>query len=204
MQTNIILTWATLTLTLGGQPIIQQKLQTNKQVKEEENKSFDFEKQLSTASAGQAMSINLVNGKLELTSVGGDNNNTSGHGTKVTTNAGLTKGENKEDSSAFDSILGGESATKEKCNKGDVIKDVTLKGGKHSGKFNDKGDVENIDQCTDLCCKDKACNVAFMLGKTCYTVACKNKELCEHSSAPPSNFKPRLVYVRPVESKKGR
>ena len=172
---------------------MQQKLQ--------ENKTIDLEKQLSAASAGQAMSLNLVNGKLELTSVTAANKTT---GQKTEGNGGSTKGDNKEASSAFDSIFGEKTPNKEKCDKSDVFKDVTLKGGKSSGKFDDKGDVASMEECTDLCCKDKSCNVAFMLGKTCYTVACKSKELCEHSLAPPSNFKPRLVYVRPLKSKQGK
>ena len=184
-------------------PPVQDTPQTSK-----EHKKIGLGKQISAASAGQAMSLNFINGKLKLTPVGGANESSGegpkeSFGSKLSDALGLPKVGHKNGSGAFDTIFGGESTKKEKCNKGDVIKDVTLKGGKSSGKFNDKGDVKNMDECTDLCCKDSTCNVAFMLGKTCYTVACKSKELCEHSSAPPSNFKPRLVYVRPIKNREG-
>ncbi|CAH3168884.1 unnamed protein product [Pocillopora meandrina] len=62
-----------------------------------------------------------------------------------------------------------------------------------------------MDECQDICCRDEKCNVAFMLGKTCYSVACKSKELCEHSKAPPTDYNPQLSYVRPMKNsdKKG-
>ncbi|PFX26787.1 hypothetical protein AWC38_SpisGene8572, partial [Stylophora pistillata] len=57
-----------------------------------------------------------------------------------------------------------------------------------------------LTECQDICCKDEKCHVAFMLGETCYCVACKSKELREHSKAPPTDYNPQLSYVRPMKT----
>lgn len=173
-----------------AQPITSQTLLGKPQAdKEPETASKpDVKEQIKSAGAGQAMTMSLVNGQLKLTPVSAE----SGAG------SGSDKSPGKESSGAFDAILGG-AHDKPSCKKVKVVSDVTLKGGKSAGKFNDHGDVKSMDTCQDLCCKQKDCNIAFMLGKTCYSVTCKDNKACEHTTAPPSNFNPRLAYVRPVQ-----
>lgn len=130
------------------------------------------------------MKMNIVDGKLQLTPV----DSSKDHPKK-----------NKTSSvGAFDAILGGDDDTNDKCPAAKIITDVTLKGGKKAGKFKDQGDVKNMKECKKLCCEDDKCNLAFMLEKTCYTVTCKSEKLCEHTPAPPSDFRPRIAYVRPL------
>lgn len=136
-----------------------------------------FKNQIKSAAAGQAMQMNIVDGKIKLTPVGGS-----------------------ENSEASESKAKTDDSTKKQCNKAKVLDNVTLKGGKKSGKFSNHGDVKGMDECQDICCKDKKCNVAFMLGKTCYSVACNSKDLCEHTKAPPSDYSPQLAYVRQLEN----
>ena len=95
---------------------------------------------------------------------------------------------------------------KSSCKAVKLIKDVTLSGGKKAGNFTEHGQVDSMDKCVDFCCKEKKCNLVLLLGKACYSVACKDKKSCETSPAPPSNFVPQLAIVRPVEEnvKKGR
>ena len=135
------------------------------------------------------MKMDIVDGKLQLTPVGKHNPKKN-----ATSSVG-----------AFDAILGGGDDKGDKCMTAKIITDVTLKGGKNAGKFKDQGDVKNMKACKKLCCKDEECNLAFMLEKTCYTVTCKTKDLCNHTPAPPSDFRPRISYVRPFKvSKTGR
>ena len=151
--------------------------------------------QIKSAAAGQAMKMNIVNGKIELTPVGASNVSEDASGkTSDTSHSSELKDNEKSDSG------------KKACEKVKVHKNVTLKGGKKAGNFNNHGDVQGMDECQDICCRDGKCNVAFMLGKTCYSVACKSKELCEHSKAPPTDYNPQLSYVRPMKTsdKKGR
>lgn len=133
------------------------------------------------------MKMNIVNGKIELTPVGGSNTSED--------NSGKTPDISKSSESSTKS---GESGKKE-CDKAKVLNNVTLKGGKKAGKFKNHGDVKGMDECQDICCKDKKCHVAFMLGKTCYSVTCKNKDLCEHTKAPLTDYNPQLAYVRKME-----
>jgi len=133
------------------------------------------------------MQMNIVDGKLQLTPVKAKQPPKK----NATSSAG-----------AFDAILGGDDDTDDKCMATKVITDVTLKGGKKAGKFKDQGDVKNMNACKKLCCEDDKCNLAFMLEKTCYTVTCKSKDLCDHTPAPPSDFRPRIAYVRPMADTK--
>ena len=98
------------------------------------------------------------------------------------------------------------SGKKSSCQAVKQMKDVTLSGGKGAGTFKEHGQVESMDKCVEFCCKERKCNLVLLLGKACYSVACKDKKSCETRPAPPSNFVPQLAIVRPVETntKKGR
>lgn len=144
--------------------------------------------QIQSAEAGQAMKMNIVNGKIELTPVGGSNVSEK------------TSGKTSDATEASESNKKSEDESRKKdCEKAKVLDNVTLKGGKKAGKFSNHGDVNGMDDCQDICCKDKKCHVAFMLGKTCYSVTCKSKDLCEHAKAPPTDYNPQLAYVRKME-----
>lgn len=177
----------------GNQPIASQ-LETKKTEIPAAPNDDSLKSQIKSAAAGQAMTMNIVNGKIQLTPVGGSNKSEdSSEKTSESSKTSESKVDTKSDSG------------KKECEKAKVLNNVTLKGGKKAGKFNNHGDVKGMEVCQDICCKDDKCHVAFMLGKTCYSVTCKNKELCEHTKAPPTDFNPQLSYVRPMEtsSKKG-
>ena len=171
----------------GGNQLAGDQSETKKTEIPQAQDDQSFKSQIKSAAAGQAMKMNIVNGKIELTPVGGSNTSED--------NSGKTPEISKGSESSTKS---GESGKKE-CDKAKVLNNVTLKGGKKAGKFKNHGDVKGMDACQDICCKDKKCNVAFMLGKTCYSVTCKNKDLCEHTKAPPTDYNPQLAYVRKME-----
>ena len=84
------------------------------------------------------------------------------------------------------------------CAKVPTLYNVTLKGGKHAGEFKEVSDAKSMKDCILHCCEDKTkkCNLAFMLGTSCYSITCKTKELCDTIPAPPSGFNPQLAIVR--------
>jgi len=177
----------------GNQPIASQVETKKTQIPAAQNDQ-SLKGQINSAAAGQTMKMDIVNGKIQLTPVGGSNKSEdSSQKTSESSQASEPKGDTKGDSG------------KKECEKAKVLNNVTLKGGKKAGKFNNHGDVKGMKECQDICCKDDKCHVAFMLGKTCYSVTCKTKELCEHTKAPPTDFNPQLSYVRQTEtsSKKG-
>lgn len=159
----------------GGNQLAGDQSETKKTEIPQAQDDQGFKSQIKSAAAGQAMEMNIVNGKIELTPVGGSNTSGSESSTKS------------------------DKPGKKECDKAKVLNNVTLKGGKKAGKFKNHGDVKGMDECQDICCKDKKCQVAFMLGKTCYSVTCKNKDLCEHTKAPPTDYNPQLAYVRKME-----
>jgi len=89
----------------------------------------------------------------------------------------------------------------EKCSPGILKSNVTLKGGRKSGEFREIKGLKDMKTCVARCCedRDKKCNLAFMLGDTCYSVSCKTKELCHTIPAPPTKFNPLVQYVRGLE-----
>ena len=181
-------------VTSGGNQPNANPLETKKTEIPAAQNDQSIKSQIKSAAAGEAMTMNIVNGKIQLTPVGGSNKSEdSPKKTSGSSETSESKGQTKSDSG------------KKECDKAKVLNNVTLKGGKKAGKFNNHGDVKGMDECQGICCKDDKCHVAFMLGKTCYSVTCKSKELCEHTKAPPTDFNPQLSYVRPMEtsSKKG-
>ena len=87
------------------------------------------------------------------------------------------------------------------CTPGILKSNVTLKGGRKAGEFIEIKGLSDMKSCVKRCCDDmfKKCNLAFMLGDTCYSVACKQKELCATIPAPPTKFNPLVQYVRGLE-----
>ncbi|XP_022801241.1 uncharacterized protein LOC111338939 [Stylophora pistillata] len=166
-----------------NQPIANQQ-ETKKIEIPDAQTDLSLKSQIKSAAAGQAMKMNIVNGKFELTPVGGSNVSEDDSGkTSDISHSSESKGEAKSEPS------------KKACERATVHKNVTLKGGKKAGKFNNHGDVKGMEECQDICCKDEKCHVAFMLGETCYSVACKSKELCEHSKAPPTDYNPNSFLM---------
>ncbi len=82
------------------------------------------------------------------------------------------------------------------CKPSPVMHNVTLKGGRKSGDFKEVPHVKNMQECVTHCCDDSKCSLAFMLSSTCYSVTCKNKDLCRTIPSPPSGFHPQVAMVR--------
>ena len=82
------------------------------------------------------------------------------------------------------------------CYQAKVHKGVSLKYGTHSGEFYDYGEIGDMRMCVDLCCKDKKCDVAFMVGRTCYTISCSSFDFCQMvPSTKSQSLLTQLAYV---------
>ena len=84
----------------------------------------------------------------------------------------------------------------EGCYPAKIHKGVSLRYGTHSGEFYDYGEIGDMRMCVDLCCKDKKCDVAFMIGKTCYTISCSSFDFCQMVPATKQvSMSSQLAYV---------
>ena len=82
------------------------------------------------------------------------------------------------------------------CYQAKIHKGVSLKYGTRSGEFYDYGEIGDMRMCVDLCCKDKKCDVAFMVGKTCYTISCSSFDFCQMVPSTKSrSLITQLAYV---------
>lgn len=82
------------------------------------------------------------------------------------------------------------------CYPTKIHSSVSLQYGPDSGDFYDYGEIGNAEECIDLCCEDKQCDVAFMIGKTCYTVSCITFQKCRMVPASKNaKLTSKLAYV---------
>jgi len=82
------------------------------------------------------------------------------------------------------------------CYPTSIHESVSLKYGPDSGDFYDYGNIGDMEKCIDLCCKDKDCDVAFMVGRTCYTTSCYSIEKCQMIPASKTaKLRSQLAYI---------
>ena len=82
------------------------------------------------------------------------------------------------------------------CEASVIRQNVTLRGGIKSGHFRDRGTVESMKKCVELCCSADNCSVAFMLLNRCFSVSCYNESLCNSIAARSLIFQPQVAYVQ--------
>lgn len=59
-----------------------------------------------------------------------------------------------------------------------------------------------MEECIAQCCKNKRCDIAFMLESDCYGVTCKTRQLCGTKPAKHvEKYKPRIAYLETDEDK---
>ena len=90
------------------------------------------------------------------------------------------------------------------CYPTTIHESVSLKYGPESGDFYDYGNIGEMEKCVDLCCKDGDCDVAFMIGRTCYTTSCYTIEKCQMIPASrTATLRSQLAYVVKKNDLKG-
>ena len=73
---------------------------------------------------------------------------------------------------------------------------VTFRGGLEAGIFTDRGKVESMETCVELCYHHSTCNVAFMVGHTCYSIQCYSQKTCEVLPVDTTVISTRVVYLK--------
>ena len=81
------------------------------------------------------------------------------------------------------------------CRSNIISYDVTLRDGRHAGKYKPFGPVDNMAECICVCCEETLCDLAFVINETCFTVRCRTDEGCQEVKSPGSAFKPMISYV---------
>ena len=81
------------------------------------------------------------------------------------------------------------------CEKKDILYDHRFTAGMKAGIFRDHGEVSDFDSCIMYCCKDRSCNAAYMVDKTCYSVKCFSEKSCETFGVPKFFLNPIISFV---------
>ena len=89
------------------------------------------------------------------------------------------------------------------CEKEKTLKNHRLMGGMKAGTFHDHGEVEDMETCSEYCCRDKECHLAYMVDKSCYSVKCFNSELCQTFTAPNFFLNPVISFVSRTRNSSG-
>ncbi len=90
------------------------------------------------------------------------------------------------------------------CEKEETLQNQRLMGGMKAGVFRDHGEVADIGTCTEYCCRDKDCHLAYMVDRSCYSVKCYNTELCTTFKAPNFFLNPVIAFVNRNRNSSGK
>lgn len=85
------------------------------------------------------------------------------------------------------------------CIPGEVEHDVTLGGGINAGSYTEQGEILNMHECVEWCCRDRRCDVAMVIKGICYTVSCYDRRKCVSVPVRRIQYHPRLVRVKRVK-----
>ncbi|PFX18862.1 hypothetical protein AWC38_SpisGene16742 [Stylophora pistillata] len=81
------------------------------------------------------------------------------------------------------------------CPHSAIQRDVGLRRGLKTGRFAYIGELTDITKCLKVCCRDRECDVAFMLDESCYTVTCANKSVCHSVPYHQHQYSTSAVFV---------
>lgn len=83
------------------------------------------------------------------------------------------------------------------CQHTDINHGMTVRGGFRAGKFTEHGILPDIDACVERCCESLSCDLALVIGDSCFTLKCDSKELCEMVPAQNADYlQPKLIYLK--------
>lgn len=90
-----------------------------------------------------------------------------------------------------------------RCKRSHIMYNHTLKGGLRAGNFSMLAAVDDIEVCAALCCEEKYCDLALMIGDNCYAGDCASPELCSAVPVPPGSAqKSQIAYITAPGRKK--
>ena len=73
---------------------------------------------------------------------------------------------------------------------------VTFRGGLEAGVFTERGRVQTMETCVEVCYNHSSCHVAFMVGNTCYSIQCYSQKTCEVLPVDTTVISTRVVYLK--------
>ena len=73
---------------------------------------------------------------------------------------------------------------------------VTFRGGLEAGVFTNRGNVDSMETCVQLCYDHTLCHVAFVVGNTCYSIQCYSQKTCEVLPVHTTVINTRVVYLK--------
>ena len=79
---------------------------------------------------------------------------------------------------------------------GSIYHKWTFLGGLEAGKFARIADDTDMENCISKCCDLKLCDAAIMNGKTCFSLLCKDRKLCELRPAQLDTFDLVIAFVK--------
>ena len=80
--------------------------------------------------------------------------------------------------SATVKLPSGTSAHHVQCTLSKLYTKSRLLDGQNAGRFTDVGKVKKVHRCSRLCCEEPSCDVAYMVGRSCFLVQCNNERGC--------------------------
>jgi len=90
-----------------------------------------------------------------------------------------------------------------RCKRSHIMYNHTLKGGLRAGNFSMLASVDDIEVCAALCCEEKYCDLALMIGDNCYAGDCASPELCSAVPVPPGSAqRSQIAYITAPGRKK--
>ncbi|XP_066268717.1 dyslexia-associated protein KIAA0319-like protein isoform X2 [Branchiostoma lanceolatum] len=81
------------------------------------------------------------------------------------------------------------------CREGMEYDQSTPSAGVDAGTFNNVGTVSSLAECSEKCCDVDECDVAWMYGTTCFTIACKSDEACKPEHRDSEKFMNSFMMV---------
>ena len=84
------------------------------------------------------------------------------------------------------------------CRSNGTMSDHRFVAGMKAGIFTDHGeaaDTDDIEACVKYCCMDKLCDVAYMVGRRCYTLQCFSPQTCRTFAAPNFFLNPTMAFI---------
>lgn len=90
-----------------------------------------------------------------------------------------------------------------RCKRSHIMYNHTLKGGLRAGNFSMLASVDDIEICAALCCEEKYCDLALMIGDNCYAGDCASPDLCSAVPVPPGALqRSQIAYITAPGRKK--
>lgn len=62
--------------------------------------------------------------------------------------------------------------------------------------------MESVEDCIEKCCREKTCEVAFLVDSKCHSVECYGDELCQSIPVEDEMFSPTVVYMNKRNGKR--